>query len=369
MHLAADRAIPDLELNLLKLFDKQEFNITYFQGDEFSYLDQKDIDILLIRSTTKINETTLNNHSIKFIGSVTSGIDHLDINFLKQIGIEWGHAPGCNAWSVVHYVMSALEVIYSQGLGTIGNGVGIVGYGNIGSRLASVLKALRIPYSVFDPFVFSSSSQSIKDALCHDVVTLHVPLSYTGNFPTYHLINRKELEELKFKTLINTSRGGVINESILNEFSSINLILDVWEQEPVIEERFFRESFLYTPHIAGYSIDGKNNGTRMIIQALASFLGRSISNELISIPGKQISKAEFLKFQENFHSYSFPTGLFSKSLDLFEIMYSFKQDFERGESLSSIREKHPPRRDFIHDTFMGEKLENLEILSKLIDIY
>ena len=368
MRIVADSAIPHLESNLIRVLPEQEFSLSYFKNGEFSSLNQEDIDILLIRSTTKINEVTLKSNSIKFIGSATSGMDHIDTKFLERQGIKWAHAPGCNAWSVVHYVMSALEIIYTQGLATISNGIGIVGYGNIGTKLESVLKALSIPYTLYDPLVLLSSTKSLEDVLDHDVVSLHVPLTNTGQFPTYHMIDHKELQQLEFKTLINTSRGGVINESILDDFPSINLIADVWEKEPTIEEKFFEQALVYTPHIAGYSLDGKCNGTQIISEALAEFLGKTIVDEIADLPERKFGKEEFLRFQEQCHSCSFPVGLFSHELDLIKLMDSFKKDAGAGLNLSSIRAKHPPRRDFIHYSLLGETLEDLKILSRVMQI-
>jgi hypothetical protein len=264
--------------------------------------------------------------------------------------------------------MSALEIIYTQGLATISNGIGIVGYGNIGTKLESVLKALSIPYTIYDPIVLPSSTKSLEDAFIHDVVSLHVPLTKTGEFPTYHMIDSKELQQLEFKTLINTSRGGVINESVLDDFTSINLIADVWEKEPSIERKFFEQALVYTPHIAGYSLDGKYNGSHTITEALAEFLGKPIADEVVNLPERTFGEEEFLGFQEQCHSCSFPVGLFSAELDLIKLMDLFKKDAEAGLNLSSIRTKHPPRRDFVHYSLLGEKLEDLEILSKLMQI-
>ena len=368
MHIVADSAIPHLESSLKRLLSEQEFSLSYFNNSEFRTLNQNDIDILLIRSPTKINEATLKSNSIKFIGSATSGMDHIDTKFLERQGIQWAHAPGCNAWSVVHYVMSALEIIYTQGLATISNGIGIVGYGNIGTKLESVLKVLGIPYTIYDPIALPSSTKSLKDIFDHDVVSLHVPLTKTGEFPTYHMIDSKELQQLEFKTLINTSRGGVINESVLDDFTSMNFIADVWENEPTIEGKFFEKALVYTPHIAGYSLDGKSNGTQIITKALAEFLGKPFADEVINLPERTFGEEEFLGFQEQCHSCSFPIGLFSAELDLIKLMDLFKKDAEAGLNLSSIRAKHPPRRDFIHYSLLGEKLEDLEILSRLMHI-
>ena len=227
MRIFADKAIPALESNLLRILKQDEFSLTLFSDDQFETLNQDAIDVLFIRSPTKINENTLTNHDIKFIGSATAGIDHLDTVFLDDLGIKWANAPGCNAWSVVHYVMSALEAIYQEGLGIVSNGVGIIGYGNIGKRLATTLEALKIPFSVYDPFLLDLKKHPIEDVFNHDVITLHVPLTLEGAYPTFHMIDSKELGMLKNKNLINTSRGGVINEAAISEEHHINLVLEI----------------------------------------------------------------------------------------------------------------------------------------------
>ncbi|MEY2973213.1 MAG: hypothetical protein RI886_990, partial [Pseudomonadota bacterium] len=244
MRIFADKAIPALESNLLRILKHDEFSLTLFSDDQFETLNQDTIDVLLIRSPTKINQNTLTNHKIKFIGSATAGIDHLDTVFLDDLGIKWAHAPGCNAWSVVHYVMSALEVIYQEGLGTVSNGVGIIGYGNIGKRLATTLETLKIPFSIYDPYLLDLKKYSLEKVFNHDVITLHVPLTQKGAYPTFHMIDSNELGVLKNKSLINTSRGGVINEAVISNEHYINLVLDVWESEPTVQEEYFNTVFL-----------------------------------------------------------------------------------------------------------------------------
>ena len=365
MRIFADKAIPALESNLLRILKHDEFSLTLFSDDQFETLNQDTIDVLLIRSPTKINQNTLTNHKIKFIGSATAGIDHLDTVFLDDLGIKWAHAPGCNAWSVVHYVMSALEVIYQEGLGTVSNGVGIIGYGNIGKRLATTLETLKIPFSIYDPYLLDLKKYSLEKVFNHDVITLHVPLTQKGAYPTFHMIDSNELGVLKNKNLINTSRGGVINEAVISNEHYINLVLDVWESEPTVQEEYFNTVFLYTPHIAGYSLDGKENGTKIITERLGIFLGRSLDTRHFETERKFFNAEEIVAFQREYHASSFPRGFFSAQLNLSNQMQAFKLLHQAGNSLSKIRSKHLPRRDFNNYSISGKNLNELELLSKL----
>lgn len=247
----------------------------------------KDIDVLIIKSTTTINKKLLNNTKIKFIGSATSGIDHVDLMWLKKKQIHFHFSPGCNSIAVAEYVLSCLLYLSIRDkFLLIKKTVGIIGVGNIGKCLNEKLHALGIKTLLYDPFVkksfYHNTCKSLDELIQNsDILTLHVPLTTYGLHPTKHLINEKILLRLPDNCiLINTSRGAVIdNAALLNVIrlgKPIKVILDVWENEPKICLDLLSRVEIGTPHIAGHSLEGKIRGVITIFNKLCKFLGKKI---------------------------------------------------------------------------------------------
>ncbi len=252
-------------------------------------------DVLLVRSVTAVDEQLLAGSSVKFVGTATSGFDHVDIEYLERAGIAFAHAPGSNANSVVEYVLGAvgaveqkLEQLFSGGT------VGIIGYGNIGRLLASRLAELRINYRVYDPWLAPeqiSNPASLLDVLHCDVISVHAELTNKEPWPSYHLLGRDELAQIAPNTLlINASRGAVINnralQQRLGEKDAPITILDVWEHEPQVNEALLAQVRYGTAHIAGYSLDGKLLATRMLRDALLESTSTAARE---SVPGSGTS--------------------------------------------------------------------------------
>ncbi len=251
-------------------------------GREISSSHIKGADALLVRTVTKINRDLLGSSSLRFIGSASSGYDHVDVEMLKENGIFFCHAPGCNAAAVVDYVFAVLAwSACKQSDQWLNKSVGIVGAGNVGSSLAKKLLALGMSVSIYDPFLQSdhelaSCFCTLEEALQNDIVTFHTALSDSGLYPTYHMVGIELLSMLKTDAiLINASRGEVIDNAALSEFLSlrpdINVALDVWENEPEINLSLLNKVRIATPHIAGYSLNGKLNGTRKIHDQFSRF--------------------------------------------------------------------------------------------------
>jgi len=274
MKIVADENIP----LLLRFFGKFG-EIVQLAGRDICAEDLKDADILIVRSVTNVNRALLENSRVKFVGSCTIGMDHIDTAYLKEQNIKYANAPGCNANSVVEYLISCLSILTeTHGLDWDEVSVGIVGYGNVGSLLGRRLRKLGVKFLAHDPFLDLPELVSLEQVLSCDVVTLHVPLTRDGPYPTFHMVDRSVLETLRGdQVLINTSRGAVINNVDLSEHLSepdaATSILDVWEAEPEINIDLAKQVFIGTPHIAGYSFDGKVSGTEMIYRALCQFLG------------------------------------------------------------------------------------------------
>ncbi len=236
----------------------------------------RDIDVLLVRSVTQVNEQLLSGSIVRFVGSATIGTDHIDLDYLRSRNIQFAYAPGCNADAVVQYVIAVLCSRVPQWRHKT---VGIVGCGNVGSRLLRCLQGLKVRCRVYDPFLDDSRCDALTDfaeVMAADVICLHTPLTLTGAFPTHHMIDSRVLASMRPNSwLLNAGRGAVIDNqalfNTLNTGSSLQVVLDVWEHEPAIDVALLNNVRLGTPHIAGYSVEGKARGTQMILQALCAW--------------------------------------------------------------------------------------------------
>ena len=252
-----------------------------------------DADLLLVRSVTQVDRALLEGSAVKFVGTCTIGTDHLDLDYFQQAGIAWASAPGCNARGVVDYVLGSLLVLAEQqGVDLATRTYGVIGAGQVGSRLLKVLRGLGWRGLVCDPprqaaeggdFV---SLQQVLDEC--DVISLHTPLERLGEHPTHHLFDAARLAALKPGSwLINASRGAVLDNQALRELltqrSDLQVVLDVWEGEPQADVELAALCRIATPHIAGYSLDGKLRGTAQIYQALCQHLGVASSIELAQL--------------------------------------------------------------------------------------
>ena len=246
-------------------------------GRDITADDVQQADVLLVRSVTQVNESLLGGSKVRFVGSSTIGADHIDQSYLQQKGIKFANAPGCNANAVVQYVLSVLSTLRSNWMEQT---VGIIGCGSIGGKLYKILRALGVKCRCYDPFLATEGNPHLvtfEAVLESDILSLHVPLTDSGPYPTYHLFNEQVLCNLTPNVLlINTSRGAVLdNQSVLHCFSerSWQLALDVWEGEPGISLELLELVDICSPHIAGYSYDGKIKGTKMIFDAFCSSYG------------------------------------------------------------------------------------------------
>ncbi len=231
-------------------------------------------DALLVRSVTQVNEALLQGSSVRFVGTATSGMDHLDLAYLDSQKIKVVHAAGSNANAVVDYCLTAIASAITAGLLAANDvRVGIVGAGHVGSALASRLQRMNIPVVVYDPPRASNEplfvSASLTEVLQCNVISLHVPLTRNGEYATRKLFDAAVLQQLQADTvLLNSCRGGVVDESallaLLSEGRRIHYVADVWEQEPAVSVALARRCFIATPHIAGYSQRAKRQATRAL---------------------------------------------------------------------------------------------------------
>lgn len=258
-------------------------------GRSISRADVQDADILLVRSVTAVNPALLAGSRVRFVGSCTIGTDHVDTAWLAQHGIAFAWAPGCNARAVVEYVLSSLLALQVD---IAVSRIGIVGCGNVGGRLLRCLQQAGAQVSVFDPFLDDPSLPQVgfADILQCDVICLHTPLTKSGPHPTYHMFGADVIARLRPGTvLLNAGRGAVIDNVALlrrlQQRNDLRVVLDVWENEPAIDAALLERVAIGTPHIAGYSAEGKWRGTEMVYEALCRFLGQTVQPLSVSLEG------------------------------------------------------------------------------------
>jgi erythronate-4-phosphate dehydrogenase len=264
-------------------------NLHFFSGRKVSAEQLIDADILLVRSITEVNEKLLRlNKKLKFVGTATIGTDHIDQTYLKKRGIVFSSAPGCNKVSVAEYILSSLLVLAEQQQFILSDkSIAIVGAGNTGSAVYQRLNALGMNCKLYDPPLLLAGDKrqfcTFKQVLEADIISLHVPKVVQGPFPTVHMFDQKVLSQLtNGQILLNAARGDLIDNQALLKLAeqglTPTLVLDVWENEPHINRQLLPYTAIATPHIAGYSLDGRVRGTEMLYQALCDCLQLTIKH-------------------------------------------------------------------------------------------
>ena len=259
----------------------------YLPGAEIDPGDVREADALIVRTRTKIDKHLLEGSRVRFVATATIGTDHIDTSYLDARGIGWASAPGCNAGSVAQYVACALAGLWQEGVLTMppeACAVGVVGVGHVGRRVCEAVRRMGCRVLACDPpraeaegtAGFATLEEVLAEA---DVVTLHVPLTREGKYATYHMADAVFFEALKKKPVfINAARGEVTDtDALIAAIDGAKIsaaIIDTWEQEPHISPELLCRAHIATPHIAGYSADGKACGTRMALEAVARALGR-----------------------------------------------------------------------------------------------
>lgn len=275
------KIVADENIALLTALFGNQGDVVALPGRSLDAVAVRDADVLLVRSVTRVDEALLAGSRVRFVGSATSGLDHVDRYWLTDAGIRFVHAPGCNAGAVVQYVLStfcALRPTWREQV------VGIIGCGAVGGRLYRLLRALGVRCLVRDPLL---SAAAIPD-LCDldtvldgaDILCLHVPLTRDGDHPTFHLLDADRLARLRPGCLlINAARGAVVdNEALRVQLAAgapLTAVLDVWEGEPRLDMGLWHRVAIGTPHIAGYSREGRENGTRAVHAGFCAWRGIS----------------------------------------------------------------------------------------------
>ena len=278
MKIVIDNKIPYIREAVTRIASE----VVYAEGIDFTPEMVKDADVLIVRTRTRCNRFLLEGSSVKFIATATIGFDHIDTEYCREAGISWSNAPGCNAASVAQYIESVLTLLKMARLEDLSQyTLGIVGVGNVGKKVAELGTQLGMKVLLNDPpradeegsegFV---SLQEIAEQ--SDIITFHTPLIRGGKYNTFHLAAEEFFGMLKKQpVIINSGRGEVIKTEILKAAMDRHLvsevILDVWENEPNIDLELLGRVVIGTPHIAGYSADGKANATSMALNAVSTF--------------------------------------------------------------------------------------------------
>ena len=262
MKIVADENIP-----FVNRYFGNVTNLQLLPGRSIAHRDLIDADVLLVRSVTYVTEDLLKNTRVKFVGSATTGFDHLDIEWLNEAGIAWSIAKGCNAAAVVEYVICVIAALQKMDfLNQSKPRAGVIGVGTIGQQVAQKLEQLGFDIVYCDPFRNDINSTPLEKMTDLDLITLHVPLTRHGSHPTYHMINEHFLKNQKKNgVLLNTSRGKVISfEDLKMHGQHLVWCLDVWENEPDVDFDILEPAIIATPHIAGYSVQSKFRGIEML---------------------------------------------------------------------------------------------------------
>lgn len=331
MKIVIDKDIPFIKGRL-----PEGCETLYLPGEKICTDDVSDADALIVRTRTKCNETLLKDSGVKFVATATIGTDHIDIPWCESHGISVENAPGCNAPGVAQYVLASL---LKTGFDPAKHTLGIVGHGNVGTILAHWAEQIGIRTLVSDApkkakGIKTCEYMELEEVLRNsDAVSLHVPYTTSGLFPTRYLIDTRELALMKpGAVLVNSSRGGVVNEKALKEaifYKGLKGVVDVWENEPYIDPELVRLTQIATPHIAGYSQEGKKRATRMVLESLGKTFNLPVDLSGLECPGPYQS----LKTRQ----------LIERSYDPMEDSRALKQDITRFESLrNNYSYRHEP---------------------------
>lgn len=355
MKILADQNIPCVEEAFSRIG-----SVEVCPGREISREKIKNSDVLLVRTVTKVDESLLCGTAVQFVGTATIGYDHVDVPFLRNNGTGFSCAAGSNANSVAEYVLSALFALEDiSGLSIAGKTAGVIGCGNVGSLVLEKLEILGVDTLVNDPPLLEKTGNRDKylpvETLMDraDIITVHTPLVKTGRHPTQHMCGRDFFSRLKKSPVfINTSRGAVADSAALGEALDNGAVgaavLDVWENEPDIDAGLLKKCALGTPHIAGYSLDGKVNATRLLFEAVCRHFKIDTEWAPASLPPPEnplikINASGVLKIigEAVLNAYN----IRNDDASLRKIMEIAAGD-ERERYFDSLRNNYPVRREF-----------------------
>lgn len=364
MKIIADKNIP-----FLKGVAEEFGDVEYLAGSEFTNELIKDAEVLIIRTVAKMDEQMLHNTSVKLICTATIGYDHIDTAYCEANGILWKNAPGCNSSSVQQYITSALLLMADKkGLNLSGTTIGIVGVGNVGKKVARACEALGMRVLLNDPIREKEENSCdfvsidvIKEEA--DIITFHTPLTKDGIYKTYHLADDNFFASLAKKPIvINSARGAIVDTEAIKSAIRTNKIsgavIDCWEKEPDIDLEYMEMVDIATPHIAGYSADGKANATRMSLETIARFYDLDRKPiDYINPPAPTESIIDLNKFDSSKRFVSAMLTTYNPMTD-FEALKSMPTTFK------NLRNEYPLRREYLAYTVLNATEDERRLLNK-----
>jgi erythronate-4-phosphate dehydrogenase len=344
LRIVADRQIPLLD----QLFANTNVQLQYLPAPEITRAQLHKADILLCRSVLPVNEALLSGTSVKFVATATSGSDHLAKDWLAQRHIDWYAAVGCNANAVAEYVLCSIAAM-RQRQWLVGKDLtaAVVGVGQVGQRVVNLLTALGYTVLMHDPPRAAAESGFVSTPLdeLHDVdlLCLHTPLTYSGAYPTYHLVNDALLSRLKPGCVVlNAGRGKVIDsQALLTRGQQLHWCLDVYEQEPDVDLAVIDQALLCTPHIAGHAITAKWRASVMVYQAVQRWLGRADTYAIdLPYPIPVPQPERFATWEE------FVLAWYDPRQDMQRMRTALATTDKVGAAFSQLRNTYPPRFEF-----------------------
>ena len=349
-------------------------SVRLFDGRSLRRNEIGDAEILLVRAITRVDDALLGNTAVRFVGSATAGIDHIDTDYLEDASIEFAYAAGSNARAVAEHVVTCIYM-YAELRDCLPRdlSIGVIGYGNVGRALGAMLDQLGVEYAVNDPpsadELSAVSSVSLEQALGCDVVTVHVPFTRTGPYPTIDLIDAAGVQSLRPSALlINAARGGVVDESALcvrlDGDAPVYAAIDCWLNEPNVDLDLLRRAWIATPHIAGHTLEARVEAARMLHAALNVFFARSeVFPAALGHRPKTLEPAPghtgLASLLSNVHPLADQTRALRRMLAL--------PAARRGAHFDDVRRRYGLRREFAHfsvasDEFAPDTVAELRAL-------
>jgi erythronate-4-phosphate dehydrogenase len=352
--IAIDRGIPFWEAAFSPLGE-----VRPFEGRKLPSSYIRDADALIVRTATRVDAGTLEGSAVRFVGSATIGMDHLDEPYLNSRGIAFSNAAGCNANAVSEYFVAALLVLaQDRKFNLQQKSIGIIGAGRVGSRVAGKAQALGLSVSLCDPPLRESTQDpaylSLAEVLDQDILSLHVPLTKEGKYPTLHMIDEAIFDRLEpHQLVINAARGSVIDgnslKAALQRGAISGAVLDVWENEPRIDTTLLDLVDIGTSHIAGYSLNGKIRATEMILEALCRHFGceNPWDSAQVYPRSSRIRPAPESTGQDALHSVVLQAYNIQQDDANLRALRSLAPD-PLGRSFDRLRDEYPLRAEFRH---------------------
>lgn len=364
MKIVADNTVP-----YLKGIAEPIADVTYLTSKEFTPEQIHNADALIVRSIDKCTRELLEGSQVKLITSATIGFDHIDTQYCEEAGITWKNSPGCNAVSVAQYILAGLIILSLVRKEKLqGKTIGIIGVGHVGKEVQKLCTAFGLNVLLNDPPRTEIEGQKefvSLDTIAEqaDIITFHTPLTKTGRYATFHLAGKDFFSKLKKNPwFINASRGAVHDtEALLQAYQTgkiSEMIIDCWENEPTINLKLLSHTTIATPHIAGFSADGKANGTRMCLEHIESFFHLQFDKiKNVVPPALENPIIDLDKFTEN--------RIEQAVLKSFNPLYVDKMLRENPTKFEWYRNNYQHPREFSAYTIIHATMEEAQVLQQL----